>query len=129
VTADRYTLELVAGTADVDGPDGHVDHAVFARYVARVRRSYLRETVPRFEDLDRPVVNLELDYRDELFPGDHVTGTIDVAAIGDTSLTTVVTLTHDGSVAATGRTVQVVVDPDTGDPIPVPEDWRAALGA
>lgn len=124
---DGFERELVAGTADVDSQGGHVDHAVFAEYVARVREAFLRETVPRFETFERPVVELALSYHDELFPGDRVTGTIEVEAIGETSLTTEVTLATEEGPVATGRTVQVVLDPDTGDPTRVPEDWRAAL--
>ncbi len=127
MTADGFELELVAGTEDVDRGDDHVDHAVFADYAARVRESFLRATVPRFDAYERPVVTLDLEYRQELFPGDRITGTIEVEAIGETSLTTVVTLSHGGAVVATGRTVQVLVDPDTGDTVRVPDDWRAAI--
>lgn len=117
--------ELVAGSRDAGG--GHVDHTVFASYVARVREAFLRGTVPRFEAYDRPVARPELDYRAELFAGDRVTGTVEVGDIGTTSRTTEVTLTRDGTTAATGRTVQVLVDPDAGDPTPVPDGWRAGL--
>jgi acyl-CoA thioester hydrolase len=126
VTDERFALEIVAGTEDARD-SGHVDHAVFANYVARVREAFLRATVPGFEHYERPVVTLELEYRAELFPGDRVTGTIEVAAVGETSLTTLVTLSQDGEPVATGRTVQVVVDPETGEPTRVPEDWRAVL--
>ena len=122
---EGFEHELVAGSRDAGG--GHVNHTVFASYVARVHEVFLRETGPRFEAYDRPVARLELDYRAELFAGDRVTGTVEVGDIGPTSLTTEVTLTRDGTTAATGRTVQVLVDPDTGDPTPVPDGWRAAL--
>jgi len=124
VTDDRAALEFVAGTEDADG--GHVDHAVFANDVVRAREAFLRDTVPRFAGYERPVVLPKLTHEDVLFTGDRVTGTIEVRAIGDTSLTTLVAVTHDGETVATGPTVQVILDPAAGDPTPVP-DWRVAL--
>jgi acyl-CoA thioesterase FadM len=125
VTDDRSALESVAGTEDADG--GHVDHVVFGNDVARAREAFLRDTVPRFAGYERPVVNLELTYEDELFPGDRVTGTIEVRAIGDTSLTTLVTLTPRRRDSGHGSNRPGILDPATGDPTPVPDDWRVAL--
>ncbi|WP_254840479.1 acyl-CoA thioesterase [Natronomonas marina] len=125
MTDRPFEHELVVGTRDMG--DSHVDNAVFPAYVARVRQAFLRETVPRFEAYDRHVARLELDYHAELFAGDRVTGTVEVADIGETSLTTEVTLACDGTRVAMGRTVLVVVDPASGDPTRVPDAWRAAL--
>ncbi|MFT4883743.1 MAG: acyl-CoA thioester hydrolase [Natronomonas sp.] len=121
----EFKHELVAGSRDV-GND-HVDNAVFPAYIAQAREQFLRETVPRFEDYGRPVARLELDYHAELFAGDRIVGEIEVLDIGTTSLTTEVTLWRGDEKAATGKTIQVIVDPDAGEPTPVPEDWRAAL--
>jgi acyl-CoA thioester hydrolase len=120
-----FQHELVAGSRDVGNE--HVDNTVFPAYIAQVREAFLRETVPRFEDYGRPVARLELDYHAELFAGDRIVGEIEVLDIGTTSLTTEVTLWRDEEKAATGKTIQVIVDPDADEPIPVPEGWRAAL--
>lgn len=122
---EAFALELVAGSRDTG--DGHVDNTVFPVYVARTREAFLAETVPRFERYNRPVVRLELDYHAELFAGDHITGEVDVHDIGTTSLTTDVTLWRGDEQTATARTIQVVVDPETDEPTPVPDDWREAL--
>jgi acyl-CoA thioester hydrolase len=125
VTGTNFQHELVAGSRDAG--NGHVDNAVFPAYIAKVRETFLRETVPRIEEYGRPVARLELDYHAELFAGDRIVGEIEVVDIGTTSLTTEVTLWHDEEKAATGKTIQVIVDPDAGEPTPVPDDWRAAL--
>lgn len=117
--------ELVVGSLDIDG--GHVDNTVIPTYVSEVRERFLHETVPRATEYGKPVVRLELDYHAELFAGDRVSGIIDVLDVGTTSLTTEVRLTSAGEPVATARTVQVTTDPDTGEPISVPESWRAAL--
>jgi acyl-CoA thioester hydrolase len=125
VTGADFQHELVAGSRDAG--NGHVDNVVFPAYIAQVREAFLRETVPRFEEYGRPVARLELDYHTELFAGDRIVGEIEVLDIGTTSLTTEVTLWRGDEKAATGKTVQVIVDPEADEPTPVPEDWRAAL--
>jgi acyl-CoA thioester hydrolase len=125
VTGADFQHELVAGSRDVDNE--HVDNAVIPAYIAQVREAFFREAVPRLEEYGRPVARLELDYHAELFAGDRIVGEARVCEIGTTSLTTEVTLRRDGEKAATGKTVQVILDSKSGEPIPVPEGWRAAL--
>jgi acyl-CoA thioester hydrolase len=120
-----YEHELVVGSLDTG--KRHVDDAVFSTYVRRVRESFLRETVPTFEEYYRPAVRMEVDYHAELFAGDRVVGSVDVLSVGETSITTEVTLSTDEQRVATAKTVQVIVDPETEEPTPVPEDWRANL--
>ncbi|MUV87967.1 hypothetical protein GJ631_15750 [Natronomonas sp. CBA1123] len=122
-----YEHELVVGSLDTG--KRHVDDAVFSTYVRRVRESFLRERVPTesFETYYRPAVRMEVDYHAELFAGDRVVGSVDVLSVGETSITTEVTLSTDEQRVATAKTVQVIVDPETEEPTPVPEDWRANL--
>jgi acyl-CoA thioester hydrolase len=121
-----FTHELVAGSRDVG--DGHVDHAVFPAYVGRVRAAFLHETVPDLETYDRPVARLKLDYHAEVFAGERLVGEAAVCSVGESSLTTKVTLRRGEETVATAKTVQVVVDPETDEPTSVPESWRDALG-
>ncbi|MFQ3320709.1 MAG: acyl-CoA thioester hydrolase [Natronomonas sp.] len=118
--------EFVAGTLDT-GDGGHVDNAVYPKYVATVRERFLRETVPRFEAYERPVVRLEVDYHAELFAGETFYGEVEVLDVGTTSFTTEITLSTEDETITTAKTVQVLVDPDADEPTPVPDDWRAAL--
>ena len=120
-----FEHELVVGSLDTG--KRHVDDAVFSTYVRRVRESFLRETVPTFEEYYPPAVRMEVDYHAELFAGDRVVGTVDVLSVGETSITTEVTLSTDEERVATAKTVQVIVDPETEEPTPVPEEWRASL--
>ncbi|WP_178918023.1 thioesterase family protein [Natronomonas gomsonensis] len=120
-----YEHELVVGSLDTG--KRHVDDAVFSTYVRRVRESFLRETVPTFEEYYRPVVRMEVEYHAELFAGDRVVGTVEVLDVGTTSITTEITLATDEETVATAKTIQVIVDPETDEPTPVPEEWRANL--
>lgn len=119
--------ELVAGTLDM-GPR-HIDNTAFPDYVAEVRKRFLRDTVPTFEEYHRPVVHLELDFHAELYEGDRVYGDVEVLDIGTTSFTTEVTLSTETEVVATAKSIQVTLDTETKEPTPVPDGWREALEA
>lgn len=119
------TYELVVGTRDADG--GHVDNTIVPTYVGDARRHFLKETVDFEPGYGIPVVHLEMDFRKELFPGDRIVATTAVRDVGSTSFTTETELWVRGELATTATTVQVVTDPDTGDPTTVPASWREAF--
>jgi len=58
---------------------------------------------------------------------DQVDITLTVAALGDTSVTYEVDVTCGPGRVASGRMVTVLIDRDTGEKRPWPEDLRAAL--
>ncbi|MFP4625749.1 MAG: acyl-CoA thioesterase [Natronomonas sp.] len=117
--------EIIVGTRDVDG--GHVDNTIVPAYVGEARRHFLRETVDFEEGYGIPVVHLELDFQEELFPGDRIVASTSVREVGSTSFTTETELQVRDNLATTATTVQVVTDPDTGDPTSVPPSWRDAF--
>lgn len=125
--AEPFTVELTAGTLDADG-GGHVSNVVFPNYLETARREYLRETLgDRFGDRGFVIVNLDLDYLDEIYPGDELTITVETAAVGTTSFTLAYRVLSGGSVIAEATTVQVVRSREEREPVPVPDAWRDRL--
>lgn len=74
------------------------------------------------------VVHTELDYRGQASFGDVVEHYTRFARIGDTSMETEYVATGaDGAPLVEGDAVYVAVDPTTGDPVRVPDDFRTAV--
>lgn len=122
------TYELVVGSLDLG--ERHVDDNVFPQYVTEARERFLEERLgAALEGYGWPVVHMELDFHAELFEGDRVDATVEVTDLGTTSFTTVVELSRDGEPVATARTVQVTQDLESGETVPVPDEWRAELEA
>lgn len=122
------SYELVVGSLDLGAR--HVDDDVFPQYVTEARERFLEEHLgAALEGYGWPVVHMELDFHAELFGGDRVDATVEVTELGTTSFTTVVELSRDDEPVATARTVQVTQDLESGETIPVPEEWRTALEA
>lgn len=76
-----------------------------------------------------PLAHAEADYLRPLGPADDVIGTLEVAAVGESSFTLVYEFRRaGGELCARARTVHVAVDPGSGRPIALPPALRAALG-
>ena len=71
-----------------------------------------------------PRVRLEVDYLSTLYFMDEVEVTIEVEALGNTSLTFGLTITRAGETCVRGKLVTVFVD-EAGTPAPWPERARA----
>jgi acyl-CoA thioester hydrolase len=125
-----FTTEIDVRFRDIDAL-GHVNNAVYATYLEQARTEYFRDVLGA--DLSRVsavLASLSLDFRRpvELTDG-TVAVDVDVAEIGRSS----VTMTHefrvDGAVVAEGEATLVSLDPDTGDPVPVPSALREGMTA
>ncbi|EMA67667.1 thioesterase superfamily protein [Halorubrum aidingense JCM 13560] len=125
-----YTAEIDVRFRDIDAM-GHVNNAVYATYVEQARTEYFRDVLDA--DLTRVstvLASLSIDFRRpvELTDG-TVTVSVDVAEIGRSS----VTMTHeiragaDGAVVADADATLVALDPETGEPAPLPEAHRSEM--
>ncbi|WP_435186409.1 acyl-CoA thioesterase [Halobellus sp. EA9] len=124
-----YETEHEVRFRDLDAV-GHVNNVVYATYCEQCRVRFLEAVLgERAADLGVVVAHLELDYRTPI----EGTGTVAVAMepgdVGDSSFELTYELTYEGEVVATGSSVQVVVDPETGASAPLPDRWRAVLDA
>jgi acyl-CoA thioester hydrolase len=114
--------------ADLD-PQGHVNNAVFSTYfetgrVAMFRNPDLGIGVP---DGTFVLVRSEIDYLRELrWPGNVEIGTA-LAEFGRTSFKIVQVVFNDGTCAATGRFIMVLMDKTTRRPRPLTEAVMAKL--
>jgi 1,4-dihydroxy-2-naphthoyl-CoA hydrolase len=74
-----------------------------------------------------PLVHAEADYKAMLVADDRIRITVEVEKLGETSATTLFTIfKEDGTLAGTGKTVNVAVSKKTGNKMPIPPKWRAA---
>jgi len=125
----EFETELPVRFRDLDAM-GHVNNAVYATYLEQARVDYFESVleVP-LSEIDSVLASLSIDYERPV-RGGSVTVAVRVPEVGDSSVPMEYEVRDgDGDVAATGETVQVVVDPETGSPRPVPEEWRAAIEA
>jgi acyl-CoA thioester hydrolase len=108
---------------------GHVNNAVFATYLESARAELWRQRFAggRATDIPFVVARLEIEYRRPLALHAAVAVGLRVAEVRASSFTFEYRLEDDGLLAATARTVQVVVSKDTWHAVRVPEDLRQAL--
>ena len=122
-----FSVDLTAGYLDSDG-GGHVSNITFPKYLETARFAYLQE---RLGDLlperNFVLVNLDLDYLDELFPGESFTVGVRTADVGTTSFTLEYRVATDDRVVAEATTVLVVQTKEERETTRVPETWRERL--
>ena len=109
---------------DIDAM-GHVNNAVYATYLETARAALFAEHLGiALTDAPTVLASLQIDYHAPITLGDRVTVTCAVERVGRTSIPMTYTIRADGTDCATATSVQVVIDADSGKPIPVPEKWR-----
>jgi acyl-CoA thioester hydrolase len=79
------------------------------------------------EDQDVVVAYLEIDYARAIGFRDALEVHLDVPSIGESSITMAYDVYADGELAATASTVQVIVDPETSESRPVPDEILDAI--
>ncbi len=122
-----YTTDIDVRFRDID-PLRHVSHTVYVVYMQQARLEFCEEALALPEsDYDTVVVHLEVDYHDDVARGDDVAVETSITDVGESSFTMGYEVTANGETAATGESVQVVVDATTGDPCPVPDEWRSVF--
>lgn len=126
MTELQYETDIPVRYADQDTL-GHVNNAVYATYLEEARISYFRDVLDEtLTDRSMVVANLAVDFLAPVTSDSVVVG-VEVTDIGTKSFTLEYAIEARDTIAATATTVQVHIDPDTGDPKAVPEDWRTAF--
>lgn len=122
-----FVTEIDVRFGDLD-PMGHVNHAAYAGYLEQTRARYYDAVIgTAMEDVDVVVAHLEIDYVRPIGFRDDLEVHLSVSSIGETSIPMDYEVYADGELAATATTVQVIVDPGTGEGRPVPHDIVAPV--
>jgi acyl-CoA thioester hydrolase len=122
-----YETDLSVRVRDIDFM-GHVNNAVFATYLEEARKDYFSDVldVP-LSDIQAVLAHVEIDYRNRITIDDDVRVAVRVPEIGESSLPMEYEIRADGEVMATGETVQVAVDRETGETRPIADSIRASI--
>jgi len=125
----EFTTDVGVRYRDLDA-FGHVNNAVYATYFEEARVAYLREVLDRDPDaIETVLAALEIEYRSPIRELEPVEVAVRAAEPGESSLTLTYEVRAGGDVVAVGETVQVRVDPGTGEAVPLPDAWRDRIAA
>lgn len=106
----------------------HVSHIEFVTYMQQARLSCLEDKFNMSEHgIDPIVVHLEIDYLDSIRQGDDVVVEVVCKEPGNTSFRTEYKLLANNEVTATGHSIQVAADGDTGKKLQLPDTWRKKM--
>ena len=126
----RHRTRVDVRLGDLD-PFGHVNNAVVASYVEQGRVLYLRDVLGTGVDpVSMPFIlaMLKLDYVAQIVFSDTVEVGTRVDWIGRTSIGMSHRVTgREARELARSESVLVRFDYDTDKPMPVPDEWRAAM--
>ncbi|MFC7322996.1 acyl-CoA thioesterase [Halorubrum rutilum] len=125
-----YTAEIDVRFRDIDAM-GHVNNAVYATYLEQARTEYFRDVLDA--DLSRVstvLASLSLDFRRpvELTDG-TVAVDVDVAELGRSSVAMTHELRAGDAVVTEAEATLVSLDPDTGEPAPIPPAFRERMAS
>ena len=121
-----YVVDVDVRLRDVDFM-GHVNNAVYATYLEQARETFFEEVLDvSLVEVGTVLVNLEIDYRRPIEATDDVEIILDVTELGTSSIPMEYEVRADGELAATARTVQVLVN-EGGDAKPLPAEWRSRI--
>lgn len=122
-----YEYEVEVRYRDID-PLRHVSHVEFVTYMQQARLTYLDEALDMDErGIDPIVVHVEVDYEDAITLEDDVTVRLECTEPGETSFRTDYEIRARDDVVATGQSIQVAADAETGETRSLPEAWREAM--
>ena len=123
-----YTTEIDVRFRDIDAMD-HVNNAVYATYLEQARAEYYRDVLDAdLSALATVLASLSIDFRRpiELTDG-AVAVAMDIAELGTSSVTMAYDVRTDDELVAEAETTLVSLDPDAGEPAPIPEEYRSAI--
>jgi acyl-CoA thioester hydrolase len=119
-----YTFDMQVRFRDID-PMNHVNNAVYATYLEQARAALYEDRLDvDLGQVDTVLAHLEIDFHAPIELDDEVVVALEIGDIGRSSIPMNYEIRADGELAATGQTVQVVFDRETGESVPVPEAWR-----
>ena len=126
-TEYEYEAPIDVRLRDVDFM-GHVNNAVYATYLEEAREAYFGDVIGvSLTDVGTVLASLELDFERPIEADEELTVAVRIADLGTSSLTMEYEIRADGERAATGRSVQVLVDPETDQSRPIPDEWRRRI--
>jgi acyl-CoA thioester hydrolase len=137
--ACRHSIDV--RLADTDAM-GHINNAFYLTYVEIARIAYYEQVIKRPLPLGvhgaeegMILAEIRMTYRAQAYYGERLTVETRVDRIGTTSFTMVHRITAPESrygparLVAVAESVLVSFDYQDDRPIPVPDDWRAAIAA
>ncbi|OTF01389.1 thioesterase family protein [Halorubrum sp. SD683] len=125
-----YTADIDVRFRDIDAM-GHVNNAVYATYIEQARTRFFRDVL----DLDisgasTVLASLSIDFRRPVeLDDDAVAVSVEIADLGRSSATMTHEIRIGDAVAAEAEATLVAVDPETGEPTPIPEAHREAMAS
>ena len=125
-----YPIEVRYGDL---GPQGHVNNAKYLTYMEQARVAYIRRLGvwkgDNFLDIGIILADARVTFRAPILFGMDVRVGVRVSRVGTKSLTMEYRLENGagGPELATGESVLVAYDYRTGQTIPFPDEWRAAI--
>lgn len=124
-----YETSVPVRVSDVDFM-GIVNNAVYATYLEEAREEFFRDLVgSSLVELDTVLASLSIQYRRPIEAVREVVVAIAITKLGESSVELEYEIRADGERAATARTVQVVIDRETGASRPIPDELRSPLEA
>ncbi|MGY4098797.1 acyl-CoA thioesterase [Nocardia sp. R16R-3T] len=118
------TIERIVEWPDTDAA-GHYHHSTVIRWVEAAEAALHEQLgLPNVFGVI-PRVRYEVDYRARLWFRDRVTITIQIEALGRTSIRYAFTVRRGNEIAASGVMSAVYIDPVEGRPTPWPDNIRA----
>ncbi|QIB74687.1 acyl-CoA thioesterase [Halogeometricum borinquense] len=127
MTEFAYESKLDVRFRDLD-PVGHVNNAVYATYCEQARIDYFRDVLKvEGSDVNTVLANVEINYRKPIEGLGELTIALGVSEVGNTSFEMEYELSFEDEVVATASSVQVVIDPETKEPAPIPNEWRERI--
>lgn len=110
--------------------NGHVNQAVYLSYLEQARNRYWAEVVGiRHDRAPVAMVRQEIEYQAPITLDHEVTVAQRITDIGRTSFTIDYEVRADGRPVATAEIVLLALDRETGEAIPIPDDWREPIEA
>ncbi|RYJ13968.1 acyl-CoA thioesterase [Halogeometricum borinquense] len=127
MTEFAYESKLDVRFRDLD-PVGHVNNAVYATYCEQARIDYFQDVLKvEGSDVNTVLANVEINYRKPIEGLGELTIALGVSEVGNTSFEMEYELSFEDEVVATASSVQVVIDPETKEPAPIPNEWRERI--
>lgn len=123
-----YETEIGVRFRDIDAMD-HVNNAVYATYIEQARTEYYRAVLSADATaMSTVLASLSINFRHAVTLADEtVTVGLDVAEIGRSSVTMTYEIRTGGQVVADAEATVVTLDPDSGEPTPIPDTQRAEM--
>ena len=123
-----YTVDIDVRFRDIDAL-GHVNNAVYATYIEQARTRYFRDVLDvDISQSSNVLALLSIDFRRPIeLTDDDVTVTVELADLGRSSATMTHEIRVGDAVAAEAEATIVALDPETGEPAPIPEAHRTAM--